>query len=37
MDPPKPMLAWDIIMSLDFLTEVEILWGREDVRKKPWA
>ena len=37
MDLPKPMLAWDIITSLDFLTEVEILRGREDVRKKPWA
>src|SRR5260221_14710463 len=35
MNPPKPKLAWVNITSLDFISNIVILHGCEDIRDKP--
>ncbi|KAF8343852.1 uncharacterized protein EI90DRAFT_2901537 [Cantharellus anzutake] len=37
MNPPKPRLSWDDVISLEFLSDIVILQGRDDVHQKPWA
>ena len=37
MNPPKPKLTWVNVTSLDFISDIVILRGREDIRDKPWA
>ncbi|KAF8314885.1 uncharacterized protein EI90DRAFT_2947410 [Cantharellus anzutake] len=37
MDPPKPRLSWEDVTSLEFISDIMILWGHDDVREKPWA
>ncbi len=37
MDPPKPRLSWDDVTSLEFVSDIVILWGHDDVCQKPWA
>lgn len=37
MDPPKPRLSWEDVTSLEFVSDIVVLQGRDDVRKKPWA
>ena len=37
MSPPKPILTWAQVVDLDFLSMIEILRGRNDVRYENWA
>ncbi len=37
MDPLKPELSWDNITSLDFISDIVLLWGHDDVCQKQWA
>ena len=37
MDPPKPRLSWDDVTSLEFVSDIMILWGCDDVHQKPWV
>ncbi|KAF8311020.1 uncharacterized protein EI90DRAFT_2868245, partial [Cantharellus anzutake] len=37
MDPLKPRLSWEDVTSLEFISDIVILRGRDDVREKPWA
>ena len=37
MKPPKPKLAWVNVTSLDFISDIVILHGCEDIHDKPWA
>ncbi|KAF8315762.1 uncharacterized protein EI90DRAFT_2946067, partial [Cantharellus anzutake] len=36
MNPPKPSLTWTQVTDLNFLSNIVILWGREDMQEKPW-
>ena len=33
----RPSLRWEDVTKLDFIAEVDILRGREDIREKPWT
>src|SRR5260370_35716040 len=37
MSPPKPRLSWDQITNLDFILDVVLLQGCDDVHQKSWA
>jgi len=37
MSPPKPQLTWAQVVDLEFLSTIEILRGRPDVRHESWA
>ncbi len=37
MIPPKPLLTWDEVTDLEFLSHIETLWGRDDIRMKEWT
>ncbi|KAF8311110.1 uncharacterized protein EI90DRAFT_3138775 [Cantharellus anzutake] len=36
MNPPKPSLTWQDVTDLNFLSDIVLLRGREDIRDKPW-
>ncbi|KAF8322986.1 uncharacterized protein EI90DRAFT_2936089 [Cantharellus anzutake] len=35
MDPPKPALTWQDVTDLNFLSDIVLLRGQEDIREKP--
>src|SRR5260370_35101079 len=35
--PPKPVLTWDQVTQLNFLTHIETLRGHDDVCTKDWT
>ena len=37
MIPPKPSLTWEQVTNLEFLTLIETLRGRDDIRTKDWT
>ncbi|KAF8314563.1 uncharacterized protein EI90DRAFT_3135892 [Cantharellus anzutake] len=37
MNPPKPRLSWEDVTSLEFISDIMILWGHDDVCEKPWV
>ncbi len=37
MIPPKPLLTWDEVTDLEFLSHIETLRGRDDIRTKEWT
>jgi len=37
MIPPKPLLTWDEITDLEFLSHIETLRGRDDIQTKDWT